>query len=469
MTPPAPSRGAIVPGWLATPTRPQAHIWRGTRGACAQPIQPACRRLASGHGGGPAIERGAAAARARPLWPVQCRARHALAQGAAAESGAGRGARQAATSSRELEAMLFAALGRPHHRRPMTTLPDTGVGLERERWLAPAFIRTPGRPLRHALLDAADRRAPRRRRAPCASSNASSTPPAPQSRSAASRWPRWPLCRAAHCRPSGARRSAQPERHLLVRDAGFIERRPARREAGAAVEADRAGLRVQHDFVVAARARCARPALRAAAGRCRPRARWPAPPCGRAWPRRARSLSRRPVPSARPRRLKATACSASASAASCSSAAGMPCSWMNTASRMALRFARRAWPSHRCARRSSTRRPRSRAATRAAPRGTGLAVCAGGVGEDIDQVAVHQALSRRGTRPPATASTSCRRARSGCRRRVGRRSAPSPRTRAWPCARTGRRPAQPSCRGTAAPARASSRRPRCRSTSGSGR
>ena len=38
--------------------------------------------------------------------------------------------------------MLFAALA-DRMTAPDGALPDTGVGLERERWLAPAFIRSP--------------------------------------------------------------------------------------------------------------------------------------------------------------------------------------------------------------------------------------------------------------------------------------------------------------------------------------
>jgi uncharacterized protein with NRDE domain len=49
---------------------------------------------------------------------------------------------EAASSTAALESALFTALA---DRTPVpdVDLPDTGVGLDRERWLAPAFIRTP--------------------------------------------------------------------------------------------------------------------------------------------------------------------------------------------------------------------------------------------------------------------------------------------------------------------------------------
>ena len=42
----------------------------------------------------------------------------------------------------DLEDSLFAALA-DCRAAPDAALPDTGIGLERERWLAPAFIRSP--------------------------------------------------------------------------------------------------------------------------------------------------------------------------------------------------------------------------------------------------------------------------------------------------------------------------------------
>jgi uncharacterized protein with NRDE domain len=48
----------------------------------------------------------------------------------------------AATGAADLEARLFAALA-DRSPVPDDALPDTGVGLARERWLAPAFIRAP--------------------------------------------------------------------------------------------------------------------------------------------------------------------------------------------------------------------------------------------------------------------------------------------------------------------------------------
>jgi len=64
-------------------------------------------------------------------WPKVQRLKRALADALAA-----------AASPAALETMLFAALA-DRVAAPDDALPDTGVGRERERWLAPAFIRTP--------------------------------------------------------------------------------------------------------------------------------------------------------------------------------------------------------------------------------------------------------------------------------------------------------------------------------------
>jgi uncharacterized protein with NRDE domain len=64
-------------------------------------------------------------------WPKVQRLKRALAE-----------AIDAAASSTALEAALFAALA-DRSVAPDDALPDTSVGLKRERWLAPAFIRTP--------------------------------------------------------------------------------------------------------------------------------------------------------------------------------------------------------------------------------------------------------------------------------------------------------------------------------------
>lgn len=137
----APSRGAIVPSWLAGHAAADG-FWRDTnlcghnpfnllagdvtRGAWwwADDRSTAPQRL------GPGLYGLSNAALDTP-WPKVVQLKAAV--GAALD---------AARATSELESLLFAALadrrGAPDH-----ALPDTGIGLERERWLAPAFIARP--------------------------------------------------------------------------------------------------------------------------------------------------------------------------------------------------------------------------------------------------------------------------------------------------------------------------------------
>jgi uncharacterized protein with NRDE domain len=134
----APSRGAIVSAWLSG-RHPPADFWRHIAAAGHNPFN----LLASGgHAGswwwsddrasapsalGPGLYGLSNAALDTP-WPKVTRLKQALA--AALASGA------------PLEDALFRALV---DDTPVAdaALPDTGIGLDRERWLAPAFIRTP--------------------------------------------------------------------------------------------------------------------------------------------------------------------------------------------------------------------------------------------------------------------------------------------------------------------------------------
>lgn len=137
----APSRGAIVPSWLAGDasagafwhaTARQAHNpfnllagdlargvwwWADDRSTAPQPLSPGLYGLSN-------------AALDTP-WPKVLRLKVAMGE-----------ALDAARTTRELESLLLVALadrrGAPDH-----FLPDTGIGLERERWLAPAFIAGP--------------------------------------------------------------------------------------------------------------------------------------------------------------------------------------------------------------------------------------------------------------------------------------------------------------------------------------
>ena len=134
----APSRGAIVPAWLGGQQAAQA-FWRETARGGHNPFNLIAGDVQSGHWWwaddrsaapqalGPGLYGVSNAALDTP-WPKVQRLKHALAR--------------ALPGRRPLEEALFAALA---DTAPVadTALPDTGVGLERERWLAPAFIRTP--------------------------------------------------------------------------------------------------------------------------------------------------------------------------------------------------------------------------------------------------------------------------------------------------------------------------------------
>jgi uncharacterized protein with NRDE domain len=137
----APSRGAIVPAWLATVASP-AEFWRQTAAQGHNPFNLLAGDLSQGHWWW-ADDRARAP---QPLqaglyglsnaaldtpWPKVQRLKAATAAAIAA-----------AASTPELEALLFAALADPS-AAPDESLPDTGIGRERERWLAPAFICTP--------------------------------------------------------------------------------------------------------------------------------------------------------------------------------------------------------------------------------------------------------------------------------------------------------------------------------------
>jgi uncharacterized protein with NRDE domain len=139
--PVAPSRGAIVPAWLES-REPVADFWRVTAAQGHNPFNLLAADLTAGHwwwaddrAKAPrALDRGLYGLSNAELdtpWPKVDRLKRALAH-----------ALTRAASPAALETMLFAALADrllPHD----DALPDTGVGLERERWLAPAFIRTP--------------------------------------------------------------------------------------------------------------------------------------------------------------------------------------------------------------------------------------------------------------------------------------------------------------------------------------
>jgi uncharacterized protein with NRDE domain len=137
----APSRGAIVPAWLDS-REPMADFWRDTAAQDHNPFNLLAADLPAGQWWwaddrarapralGPGLYGLSNAALDTP-WPKVQRLKRALAR-----------ALEGSPSPTALETMLFAALAdrsRPHD----DTLPDTGVGLERERWLAPPFIRTP--------------------------------------------------------------------------------------------------------------------------------------------------------------------------------------------------------------------------------------------------------------------------------------------------------------------------------------
>jgi uncharacterized protein with NRDE domain len=139
--PNAPSRGGIVPRWLGTSLRPD-QFWMQTslsgyapfnliaadfrRGDCfwASSEQALPRR----------VERGVFGLSNAALdtpWPKVVSLKHRLAD-----------AVETADSADALSSLLFAALG-DREGAADELLPSTGVGLERERLLSPAFIRTP--------------------------------------------------------------------------------------------------------------------------------------------------------------------------------------------------------------------------------------------------------------------------------------------------------------------------------------
>jgi uncharacterized protein with NRDE domain len=137
----APSRGVIVPAWLNTPQSAESFC-----AALATAGHNPFNLLAVDWAGNECWYAGAPTPSPLPLspglyglsnaaldtpWPKVQRLKLALAQ-ALAEI----------TSTLTLEAALFSALA---DRSPVadSALPDTGVGIERERGLAPAFIHAP--------------------------------------------------------------------------------------------------------------------------------------------------------------------------------------------------------------------------------------------------------------------------------------------------------------------------------------
>lgn len=137
----APSRGNIVPEWLGAgsgadefwrATVPQGHSpfnllagdlaggawwWADDRSSRPMPLAPGLYGLSN-------------AALDTP-WPKVQALKSALSRALASTS-----------AMSELEGLMFEALA-DRHTAPDEALPDTGVGLERERSLAPAFIRAP--------------------------------------------------------------------------------------------------------------------------------------------------------------------------------------------------------------------------------------------------------------------------------------------------------------------------------------
>ena len=137
----APSRGAIVPAWLAA-RGDAAAFWHKTVGRGHNPFNLLAGDLIKGdwwwaddrthapQALGPGLYGLSNAALDTP-WPKVQRLKQALAE-----------ALETAASADELEGQVFAALA-DRSATPDAALPDTGIGLERERWLAPAFIRSP--------------------------------------------------------------------------------------------------------------------------------------------------------------------------------------------------------------------------------------------------------------------------------------------------------------------------------------
>lgn len=139
--PTAPSRGAIVPAWLAAQSS-AADFWRDMATRDHNPFNLLAGDLAHRQWWW-ADDRAREPQRLEPglyglsnaaldtPWPKVQQLKAAVAAALAQ-----------AASTAQLEALLFAALA-DRRTAPDAALPDTGVGLERERWLAPAFIRTP--------------------------------------------------------------------------------------------------------------------------------------------------------------------------------------------------------------------------------------------------------------------------------------------------------------------------------------
>lgn len=139
--PQAPSRGALVPAWLASQQAPAA-FWQDTVTRGHNPFNLLAADLPSARwwwaddrsAAPQTLEAGVYGLSNAALdtsWPKVDALKAALV-----------GALASQPSAAELESRLFAALA-DRRRAPDHALPDTGVGLERERWLAPAFIRTP--------------------------------------------------------------------------------------------------------------------------------------------------------------------------------------------------------------------------------------------------------------------------------------------------------------------------------------
>ena len=139
--PDAPSRGGVVPAWLNA-HGDGAAFWRATAKRKHNPFNLlagdfmvgawwwADDRANAPHALGPGLYGLSNAALDTP-WPKVQRLKQAVAA-----------ALEAAATPAELEDSLFAALA-DRGAAPDAALPDTGIGLERERWLAPAFIRSP--------------------------------------------------------------------------------------------------------------------------------------------------------------------------------------------------------------------------------------------------------------------------------------------------------------------------------------
>jgi uncharacterized protein with NRDE domain len=140
-SPTAASRGAIVPRWLQTEADPDA-FWRDVLGHGHNPFNLVAGDMATGQWWwaddlastpqalGPGLY-GLSNASIDTPWPKVERLKAALARSL-----------DGAVSAQALEVQLFAALA-DRTKVPDGALPDTGVGLERERHLASAFIRTP--------------------------------------------------------------------------------------------------------------------------------------------------------------------------------------------------------------------------------------------------------------------------------------------------------------------------------------